>query len=457
MTLSYRWGSLTSLKLREDNIDLLQEGLHISRLPRTFQDAILVTRRFSIQYLWIDALCIIQDSDSDWKREAPTMRYVYSHSACNIAASAAINQDSGFFRTRCESNILPAVVSYYSSQNSGPKQHYLLFEWNRHLARGPLQERGWIFQECLLAPRVLYFTENQVLYECFQETKSEGFPQGIPYHRRPKDLGSLWDLLDDHASKSVSKKPERMSFRVHELWNHILERYSRCNFTFSKDRLPALLGIAQLFAQVTGDEYIDGLWRSHLIEQLVWRVPQPQSQSIVERGISSWSWASTDEEVKPVILSEDWRNLIVINGIERRDASEISSTTAEWSSLRLAGVLSVLGEEKSLEYLYNHMGVKTLNAKLSQDNLGFDLDKLEEIFFLPVLTFHPWYPPRKAATCVVGLILAAVHHAGSAVFKRVAQFTTESMEDVERLGFSMDEKGLARSRIDERHSELIII
>jgi hypothetical protein len=128
MTLSYRWGSLTSLRLRKDNIDLLQEGLHISRLPRTFRDAILVTRRFSIQYLWIDALCIIQDSDSDWKREAPTMRYVYSHSACNIAASAAINQDSGFFRTRCESNILPAVVSSYSSENNSLKQHYLLFD-----------------------------------------------------------------------------------------------------------------------------------------------------------------------------------------------------------------------------------------------------------------------------------------------------------------------------------------
>jgi len=68
ITLSYRWGSnhefqLTGSKLRAGFRGYIQE------LPTTFKHAIYVARQLSVQYLWIDRLCIIQDSQVDWERE----------------------------------------------------------------------------------------------------------------------------------------------------------------------------------------------------------------------------------------------------------------------------------------------------------------------------------------------------------------------------------------------------
>lgn len=459
MTLSYRWGSRIGMRLLKHNVNSLHQGLHISRLPWTFQDAITIARRFSIQYLWIDALCIIQDSDTDWEREAPTMRYVYSHSACNIAASAAIDQDSGIFRPRRENELLPGIVIYPSSHENNPGQSYLLFDkgyWDRQL-EGPLHNRGWVFQECLLAPRVLYFTENQVLYECFHETKCEGFPQGIPYHQRSKDLSVLWDSIDTHVRKLPLVKSGKMSFQMHVLWNHLLERYTYKTLTYSKDRLPGLSGVAQLFGTVTGDEYLLGLWRSRFIEQLVWRVSQPRPKPALEHDMPSWSWASTDGGIQPMGLPSNRRNLIATNDIESLAASRLLSNPASWGPLRLTGALSVLGEEQSIDYSYNHMGSKALDAQSSPDNLEVDLSTLKEIYFLPVLTFHPWHPPQPSATRVVGLVLAPVGDIRSAMFKRIALFTTESLEDIKRLGFSIDTKGLATPQMKRRLAELAII
>ena len=100
MTLSYRWGQNPTLLLLGSNIDSFRAGRSIRDLPLTFREFFTVARRFSINYVWIDALCIIQDSEKDWEAEAPAMRDVYANSACNVAASASCNPEGGLFRTR---------------------------------------------------------------------------------------------------------------------------------------------------------------------------------------------------------------------------------------------------------------------------------------------------------------------------------------------------------------------
>jgi hypothetical protein len=99
ITLSYRWGSEEDFKLTEEN---LQSGFHghIKDLPQTFRDAVLVARLLSVQFLWIDRLCIVQNSKTDWDRESVEMRRVYANSSCNIAASASTSPKGGLFRTR---------------------------------------------------------------------------------------------------------------------------------------------------------------------------------------------------------------------------------------------------------------------------------------------------------------------------------------------------------------------
>jgi len=75
MTLSYRWGDLDFIKLTCANIEELRLGKAISELPQTFIDAIVVARYFSIRYIWIDALCIFQDSKQDCKLFLPNLNY----------------------------------------------------------------------------------------------------------------------------------------------------------------------------------------------------------------------------------------------------------------------------------------------------------------------------------------------------------------------------------------------
>lgn len=447
MTLSYRWGSTKCLKLLKKNIHLACQGLPISQLPQTFQDAITVARRLNTRYLWIDALCIVQDSTEDWEREAPTMRYVYSHSICNIAAAAGADQTSELFHGRRTKDHLPGLVVAPSVHPDSTSQKFLLFDkgyWGRRLSQGPLYSRGWVFQECLLAPRVLYFSKDQILWECFNGTKCEGFPQGIPYQHSLKTLTPLWDSIDKGAEKMLSTEGGEMTFQVHSLWNHLLERYSFCELTYAEDRLPALEGIAQLFGSVTGDDYLAGLWRSKLLEQIIWRVPRPKPRLLLLDDVPSWSWASIDGSIQQTGLSFDRKHLVSIIKIEECGTNKGLPRPERWGYLTLTGILSHLCEKDCGQSQSKCFGSKMPDARCYFDTLDLSLNALkEELYLLPILTFHPWIPLRAAATRIVGLILTPSSNNGPRVYRRVGQFTTESLEDIERLGFSISFKGLA--------------
>lgn len=181
MTLSYRWSLHPRLLLLSSNLESFQFGNPIEQLPLTFRDAVVVARHFGVRYLWIDCLCIIQNSDNDWEAEAPMMRDVYANSLCNIAASASRDPDGGLFRERDPKKIRPWMVKSTLSSGSMEK-HFMLScgYWETQLMHGGLHERGWVFQECFLAPRVLYFAKNQVLWECSETHGCEAFPEGIP-------------------------------------------------------------------------------------------------------------------------------------------------------------------------------------------------------------------------------------------------------------------------------------
>ncbi|CAG9942401.1 unnamed protein product [Clonostachys rosea f. rosea IK726] len=90
-TLSHCWGGQSIIKLTTDALAQFQKKIETASLPQTFRDAILVARRLGIRYLWIDSLCIIQDSLQDWQKEAALMGEVYSNSTLNVMATACRN------------------------------------------------------------------------------------------------------------------------------------------------------------------------------------------------------------------------------------------------------------------------------------------------------------------------------------------------------------------------------
>jgi hypothetical protein len=98
VSLSHCWGGAEILKLTTTNISVLKGDISFLQLPKTFQDAIQVVRTLGIRYIWIDSLCIIQNSDQDWHKEASAMLKVYKHALFNIAATASTNSCGGLQR-----------------------------------------------------------------------------------------------------------------------------------------------------------------------------------------------------------------------------------------------------------------------------------------------------------------------------------------------------------------------
>jgi hypothetical protein len=158
MTLSYRWGLSQSYKLTSQSLAQFTQGLPIEDLPKTFREAITVLHRFSVRYLWVDSLCILQDSKIDWEREASSMRDVYANSVCNIAATASNGPHDGLFRSRHHSKCLPGIVEAALLENTVDRYFiYDAYYWHHQILDTPLHRRGWVLQERLLAPRTLHF------------------------------------------------------------------------------------------------------------------------------------------------------------------------------------------------------------------------------------------------------------------------------------------------------------
>jgi Heterokaryon incompatibility protein (HET) len=155
LTLSHCWGTTSFFTLKEDNQEKLRHSIPTSQLPQVFQDAILITYELGYRYIWIDSLCIIQDSEgaSDWLRESPTMDRVYGNSVCNLAATGFYSGQEGLFPLGCLSEILPPKVSIMPSGTQNPSSSYYIIsaeEWNREILRAPLHKRGWVYQEQIM-------------------------------------------------------------------------------------------------------------------------------------------------------------------------------------------------------------------------------------------------------------------------------------------------------------------
>jgi hypothetical protein len=162
-TLSHRWGQQNFVKLTSNNLAQFQQAIDICTLPRTFQDAINSTHALGFHYLWIDSLCIIQDSQDDWRDESYRMGDIYSNSSLNLAASAHNASSHGFFLDqRASDPLLPklSLVLWPSTKESpttNSKNQELVVQvadpWTE-LLDSPLFKRAWVLQEQLLV-RVL--------------------------------------------------------------------------------------------------------------------------------------------------------------------------------------------------------------------------------------------------------------------------------------------------------------
>ncbi|CAM1510829.1 Fc.00g083420.m01.CDS01 [Cosmosporella sp. VM-42] len=297
MTLSHRWGNFQYDKLTSDSIDRFKSSIDTSSLPQVFQDAVAVTRTLKIRYLWIDSLCIKQDKEcGDWEIEALKMGEVYTHSYLNLSASYAANEvdNPPLFRPESWDNIRPAKLGL---EGDSPLQQDFVLDgdiWRDEVLESPLMERGWVFQERLLAPRVLHFGMRQMAWECNGSCALEMFPRSLP--RCLEIFGKRQVHLSTMQPKHKTTLDE---FRA--CWRQLVTRYSTCELTFRTDKLVALAGTAKMIEAQRGDRYIAGTFESIVREDLGWFLGDVRN-TLTPIGATtsrapSWSWLSLDGEI----------------------------------------------------------------------------------------------------------------------------------------------------------------
>lgn len=97
VALSHCWGTAQVLTTTQRSMEKRLARIPLLTMPKTFRDAVRVVRMLEFRYLWIDSLCIIQDSDDDWAAEADQMGTVYQNATLTIAAVGATSASSGCF------------------------------------------------------------------------------------------------------------------------------------------------------------------------------------------------------------------------------------------------------------------------------------------------------------------------------------------------------------------------
>ncbi|EKG19732.1 Heterokaryon incompatibility [Macrophomina phaseolina MS6] len=295
--------------LRHAEFGKFKEGIDVESLPATFKDAISATARLGLRYLWIDALCIIQDSREDWMREAATMSKVYSYTFLTLAAAASENSAGGLYRSRspCAVNGVKLKITWPGYAEG---EFYCVPDdpWLKAVHRSPLLERAWVFQERLLSSRTVYFAFDQLYWECGELYASELYPYGGPWDlefrqkqfdvapRLPNGIQPAEDGRFKHAYTAMFLRTPSADWTSPEefpyIWVSIVTQYSIGRLTYEKDKLMAISGVANRMAMlVGGDEYVAGLWRSSLPLLLLWHSRQRRSRPTSYQA-PTWSWAS---------------------------------------------------------------------------------------------------------------------------------------------------------------------
>jgi hypothetical protein len=368
VTLSHRWGEETPIKLTEHSCKELINGTSLQKLPLTFQHAIEIAKRLNKRYIWIDSLCIFQDENdqSDWIKEAALMYQVYSGSFLNISAAAGRNGSYGLFETRDpQSELRPfrmlCRVPPVTKGVLSPVKEFILTEaytfFDRELSEAPLNQRAWVYQERLLAPRVLHFGPTQLFWECRGSLFCERFPKQLPEFTN-KYSAMYFKSLDitrrapskPHMNQvSIQKNLDR--FKYH-LWYDMVLKYSKCQLTFGKDKALAISGVAKMMRDILDDEYIAGLWRRNLEAQLLWQVQlarqadkSPSKRPMPYRA-PTWSWLSIDGVIIPDRYNRGNMHIEVLD-VQMSYHSNDTTGLINGGSLKLRGRLRPLQINRS--------------------------------------------------------------------------------------------------------------
>lgn len=447
ITLSHCWGSDSFPILTRDNEISFQEQIPLHDLPPNFVHAIDFCKRSGIRYLWIDSLCILQEgegSEQDWLRHVVEMRHVYQNCYFNISAANNQSAHAGLYCTRDPDTIKPLIVQSPGIEGLPYGLHMFGHSLTQTLGwrMSPLNTRGWVLQERLLSPRVLYFTDTQVFWHCSETQACETYPVSMTW-AYPSD-GQVTNLrLPD---KSISPSLFALTDTT-KSYIALVEEYTRRQLKFpDKDKLPAFAAIAEHMACVFDDRYIAGFFQLHLPEALAWtgQISTSKPSCPDYRG-PSWSWIKKDAPVQLMHLSYaiDTRGL----GTSKDFASlihanvELVNNNDPFGRIRSAELLMrgtllpfhwSIGLPGNSEWAYDNeddrpkspFGSRLFVSQLQFDDLDGIRIEQESAFILPLYS-RPW--KKLSMFC---LLLHGSRRDDRIVYERIGVLICEVMPHV---------------------------
>lgn len=277
------------------NLNEYRHSIPWRELPATISDAIKLCHKLGFEYLWVDSLCIIQDNQQDWLREASDMAGIYSRSALTIAVHLCQDASESFLQQRLldtkqwsdESYGYARISFKDSSMGKESEMYFWLFDdfknsrfldawWLsiQHIEKDQRSakwfSRAWTLQEWFLSPRVLHI-HGMTVWDCF---------------------GSRGNELED---RFISRSAIPRAFP--EAWHLIVNNFTSRAITMDKDRLPALAGLAERVQAQTGYVYLAGLWLEELPKTLLWSTKNGPMRKPLTYRAPTWSWAALEGEV----------------------------------------------------------------------------------------------------------------------------------------------------------------
>ncbi len=317
VALSYVWGGDQVHKTTTSNLSTYEQGIAASLLPATIRDAIYVTHTLCFRWLWIDSLCIVQDSEQDKRHEIGRMHHIYRYAHLTIMAASAKGVEEGFLQQRPPRDIdlaLPFICPPHpltsgwcpddqlvAQPQVGQVYYASTYTANRFYSNdlGNMATRAWCMQEYLMSPRALIFTSETLQFRCRATTEARrnignSLRRTLDDPRLPETLF----LRDPPVAEPTSQEWKA----VRAAWMEVVKEYSRRTATVESDKLLACAAVAEQFHRVLGCEYLAGVWRSDtLLTDLLWGADKlgveaagHQHARPTAYRAPSWSWAAIE-------------------------------------------------------------------------------------------------------------------------------------------------------------------
>lgn len=308
--LSYCWGKIegTTWLTKNDTLQQRMQDIDLEILPATIRDCLQIAPSLGVHHVWVDSLCIIQDSASDWETESAKMGGIYRGAILTIAASKSTSSAEGCYNQNKRSSPLNPFAEYTCVENRlrDGQTSRLYFEkmvissihtpeegiFGTEVYGSPLSQRAWAYQEQVLSRRTLYFAASQLYWECDHCRLSQDNSQQAQEKR-------AYPVL-------TFSHPLSTSDVVAQWYRGAVEIYAKRGLTNPSDKLVAISAVAKATYLNRHVRYFAGLWQDCILPGLCWyRVGRGRKST--EYICPSWSWASQQSGVTYSALSKRYR------------------------------------------------------------------------------------------------------------------------------------------------------